>query len=416
MNMKKKLILVESEMIGPKGHFLNNLIDITKTFENKFKISWLLNSKFTDEGTYIPRKVKILKSIMTNTYTRNTNKILYIFEEIFLFILNIFNIIFFLFFFLKEKNVKNYIYALKSNYFLLPKYFKSFYFVYRKLKLTKDDHIFFPTARRKDIALINFITKIDYKHPKFHIRVFLPPKNKFKGFFYYLKEIDDVLKKNRAFVYLWSNYNFNLFMKNSISKINIFKSNIPWSFYNRRFKTKNHIVGFVGDARLARGFNLLPKIIKLLERSNTEFRYLIHFSKISNDLIDTKNELYKMSKKNKKIKIIEKYADYKEFINYLKKIDIMPILHKTKEINAVTSGTLYSCIPYQIPLVVPAGTEFMKDIQKHKSYLEAKSINEIAYNIIKISKKYSFYLKNMKLNSKILKEILKKDPLRKNLI
>ena len=43
--------------------------------------------------------------------------------------------------------------------------------------------IFFQTARRKDIALVNFLIKIDENHPKFHIRVMLPPKIKFKGFF-----------------------------------------------------------------------------------------------------------------------------------------------------------------------------------------------------------------------------------------
>ena len=33
--MKNKLILIESEMVEPKGHFLNNLIDISKFFEKK---------------------------------------------------------------------------------------------------------------------------------------------------------------------------------------------------------------------------------------------------------------------------------------------------------------------------------------------------------------------------------------------
>ena len=43
MQNKNKLILVESEMKGPKGHFLDNLIETTKTFEKKLNISWILN-------------------------------------------------------------------------------------------------------------------------------------------------------------------------------------------------------------------------------------------------------------------------------------------------------------------------------------------------------------------------------------
>ena len=227
--------------------------------------------------------------------------------------------------------------------------------------------------------------------------------------------MNEVFKKNKVFVYVWSNFNFKLFIKNSINKSNIFISNIPWTFYSRKLKKKNHTIGFVGDARRARGFHLLPSIINRLETKKNSFNYLIQFSKITEDLIDTKDKLYKMARYNKKIKIIEKYSDYKEFLGYLKKIDIMPILHTAKEINAVTSGTLYSCVPYEIPVVVPAGTEFMKNIQKFKSYEKARNVNEFADKINTISKKYSFYLKNMKLNSKILRENLKKDPLQINI-
>ena len=57
----------------------------------------------------------------------------------------------------------------------------------------------------------------------------------------------------------------------------------------------------------------------------------------------------------------------------------------------------------------------MKNIQKFKSYEKAQNVKDYTDKIIKISKNYKFYLKNMKLNSKILKEILKKDPLQINI-
>jgi len=414
--MKNKLILVETEMKGPKGHFLDNLIETTKTFEKKLKISWLLNEQFNNEGTYIPNNIDIFKCISSNIYNRKKNKFFYVIEEMYLFFKNIFQILYMSLYFLKKNNLSNYLLALKSNYFLLPRYFFSFYKKYEMLNLSKKDHIFFQTARRKDIALINFLTKIDKNHPKFHIRVMLPPKIKFKGFFYYLREIDNVLKEKRAFIYLWSNFNHKLFMKNSVSKIGICKSNIPWSFHKRKLKNKNHVIGFVGDARKARGFHHLPRIISILEKKKYSFRYLIQFSKISNDLLDTKNRLYNLSKHNKNIKIIEKYCDYKEFRNILKRIDIMPIIHKSKEINKVTSGTMYSCTSNEIPLVIPDGTLFMDKVLKYKSFEKAKSLHEFASKILKISKRYNYYLKNVKKNSNNLKSILKKDPLRKNII
>ena len=413
--MKNKLLLVESEMKNPKGHFLNNLIDTTICFEKKFDIYWILNKKFEKKKTYIPKVKSILKCVSTNKFSRKENKILYFIEEIYLFLKNIILVFYYFYFFIKKGKLTEYFAALRSNYFVLPRYFGSFYPVFKKLKLNETDHIFFTTARRKDIALINFLTKIDKTQPKFHIRVFLPPKIKFKGFFYYLSEMHQSLEQNKVFVYLWSDFNFKLFLKNSINKSSIFKSNIPWTFYKRKFKKNNHTIGFIGDARRARGFHLLPQIIKTLETKKKSFNYLIQFSRITDDLIETKKELYDMAKYNKKIKIIEKYSDYKEFLGYLKIIDIMPILHSAKEINAVTSGTLYSCVPYEIPVVVPSGTEFMKSIQKFKSYEKARDTNEFANKINVISKNYRFYLNNMKLNSKILKKTLSNDPLQKNI-
>ena len=132
---KNKLVLVESEMLGPKGHFLDNLIETTKTFENKNKIYWLLNKRFNNEGTYVPKNIKIINSISTNYFKRKKSKLFYFLEEILLFIKNLFQIIFYSFLFLKERNFKNFFIALRSNFFILPRYFGSFYKKYKKLKI-----------------------------------------------------------------------------------------------------------------------------------------------------------------------------------------------------------------------------------------------------------------------------------------
>ena len=71
------------------------------------------------------------------------------------------------------------------------------------------------------MALINFLIKIDKNHPKFHIRVMMPPKIKFKGFFYYLNQLKTEMNNKKIFVYTWSNYNFNYFKKNLLVKRNL---------------------------------------------------------------------------------------------------------------------------------------------------------------------------------------------------
>lgn len=414
MKKKNRLLLVESEMKGPSGHFLDNLIETTNTFRKKLNIDWIVNKDFDHQNTFIPDKIKIFKYISTNKFKRKENKIFYLLEELYLFFLNIYYVFFFSFFFLITGKFSHYIKALRSNYFLLPRYFISFYFKYKDLKLSKNDHIFFQTARRKDIALINFITKIHNDHPIFHIRVMLPPKKKFKGFFYYLNELNGKLKKGRVFVYLFSVDTHKLFLKNSLSREGILMSNVPSSFYNRKVKYKT-IIGFVGNPRRSRGFHLIPKLIDILEKNNNSFNYLIQFFKVPDNLLKTKDELYSLSKQNKKIRIIEKYCDYKQFRDTLKKIDIMPILSSANEINKNTSATMYSCITHQIPFIIPKGTNFMNNIIKFKSFEKGNSLNEKAKCILKISRNYKFYLKNGKLNSNILKNILRNDPLRKNI-
>lgn len=83
--MKNKLIVVEAEMIEPKGHFLNNLIDISKFFEKKLNIYWFLNKNFHAEGTFIPKGPTVIKAIRSNKFKRKKNKLIYILEEIYFF-------------------------------------------------------------------------------------------------------------------------------------------------------------------------------------------------------------------------------------------------------------------------------------------------------------------------------------------
>tara|TARA_B110000977_G_scaffold9257_1_gene12348 strand:- start:2078 stop:3313 length:1236 start_codon:yes stop_codon:yes gene_type:complete len=409
----KKLILVESEMKFPKGHFLDNLIESTYTFKNKFKIFWFLNKKFQQQGTFVPKEANILKVIESNFFKRKENKVLYILEEIIIFIINFYYLFYYSFVF--RKVFKKYFFALRSNFFLLPKYFKSFYPNYKSLNLISTDHILFQTSRRKDIALVNFLTKLDENHPIFHLRLMMPPTDRFKGFYYYLKQIDKELIKKKIYIYVWSDHNKKLLIKNTLSKKGIEQSSIPWSFQKKNYKSKNYTIGFIGDARKSRGFDLLIRLIEKLEKNKSKFNYIVQFSKIDADMIKMKKKLYEMSKKTNRLKIVEKYCDYREFRQILNKIDIMPIMHKAKEINRVTSGTMYSCLINEIPMVIPNGVTFMTKLLRFRSFEFAKNIDDFQKKLIKISKNYKFYLNQAKKNSSILKKKLTKDPLIKNI-
>jgi len=59
--MKNKLLLLETEMVGPGGHYLDNVIESFFYFKQNLNIQCLLNQKFNPHGTFIPDDLKIIK-------------------------------------------------------------------------------------------------------------------------------------------------------------------------------------------------------------------------------------------------------------------------------------------------------------------------------------------------------------------
>ena len=148
----KKLVLLESEMTHTGGHFLDYLIETTIYFKKKFKIIWFLNKNCNLRDSYVTSEIEIKKIIVSNNFRRKENKFLYFSEELFFLTKNFFEIFYFILFFLKKKKLKIFLKTLVSNYFVIPRYFKSFYFEVINCKLDKNDHIFVQSCRRKDIS------------------------------------------------------------------------------------------------------------------------------------------------------------------------------------------------------------------------------------------------------------------------
>lgn len=64
----KKLLILETEMKGPRGHYLDNLIETYYFFEKDFDIYAVLNKKFNDEGTFIPNTLSLSKILNVNNF------------------------------------------------------------------------------------------------------------------------------------------------------------------------------------------------------------------------------------------------------------------------------------------------------------------------------------------------------------
>jgi len=416
--MKNKLLLLETEMVGPGGHYLDNVIESYYYFRNNLQIQCLLNKKFNPQGTFIPSELQLIKIINSNIFKKEKNKFLYLLIEIFSLLKRFIFTILLIPFFLFHKNFKNYLNAIISNKFIIPKYFTEVFFFLKKNKYSKNDHIFFQTTRNKHIALANFIARIDDNLPNIHLRILYTPssKKKFTGFYYYLNQIKPYLLNKKISLYSLTDKNIKIFNDKINSKIGIFKTNIPWVFFNREKKDNSITVGYMGDARESRGFNLLPDLINKLIDKNENLNFIIQFSKTSsNSTSITSENLFKMAENNPKIKILKTYLDYADFRNTLQKIDIMPILHNNEEINNGNPSTIYSSITHEIPMVLPQNLNYMKEVMVNKSFEIADNLDGVVTQTLKIANDYNRYLNAAKINSKLLFKIFENDPLKKNI-
>lgn len=300
------------------------------------------------------------------------------------------------------------------NFFLLPRSFKGFYFSYIKSELKPTDHVIIPSCRKKHLELIRFLSNIKDNLPKFHFRIFLPPKEKFRGFYFHIKKLKKFFISQQFYLYTFGVFSQKLIQKNLNYKIDISLTNLPYSFFSRRTR-KNFTIGYLGEARFDKGFHLLPNLISLLEKKRLKLNYIIQFTNTSKQLYKYKNQLIDMAKLNPRIKIIEQYCDYLYFRKLLKKIDIMPILYNIDQLNKSSSGIFYSCATYEIPTVIPNRSNFLLDLLKNKSYEKYIGLNDCCNKIVKITKSYEKYLDRAKKNSLILKKVLSKDPLKLNI-
>ena len=403
-------------MKGPGGHYLDNLIESYFFFKNDFEIYALLNRSFDAEGTFVPDELNIRKIIKKNNFEKKDNKFMHYLFEILSFLKRIFLSVFLIPHFIIHKNLINYLKALMSNNFILPRYFIEIYFYLKNEKFNITDHIFFQTTRNKHMSLANFLARIENNIPKIHLRIlYTPVERKFGGFYYFLNKIKPFLLNKSIFLYVLTKKNFDTFNNKLNSTNGIFLSNIPWVFFNRTNKKTYKTVGYMGDARVNRGFNYLPKMIKDLNNLSEDFKFIIQYSKTNKEVKDASDELLHLAKSHPNVTVYLKYMDYKEFRETLQKIDIMPILHNSNEINLGNPSTIYSSITHQIPMTLPSNLKYMKDVLVHKSYEEANDIDEIVKKINLIKNNYESYLTSAKKNSEILLKIFNDDPLKKNI-
>ena len=59
--MKKKILLIETEITDTGGHFFDNLIESYYSFKDEFNVSCILNNKFNLNNTFLPKDMVLKK-------------------------------------------------------------------------------------------------------------------------------------------------------------------------------------------------------------------------------------------------------------------------------------------------------------------------------------------------------------------
>ena len=401
--MLKKIILFEGEMVGGHGHHYQHMVESSFYLKNKGKIIWIVNKKFEQRNLFIPNFVKVFPVIDTGYRDLINNK-----NAVFVIVKNFFLYFYFLFY---SFNNFNYLNILRKNFFLLPKYFPSFFLVYKRLKITSNDVIIFQSARLNDFELSYFLSLIDKNYPDIHLKIIaLHKKQKLKKFYFYLKKllINKILFKK--FLVYTETPNQSLIIKNDTG-ISLKVFNNILNFYSRQNNKRHLTIGFLGESRKDKGFDKVPDLIEKIIKINNNFRFIIQISRISREFKFVQDRIIKLAKGNKKIKIITGYLNFHSYRNMLKKVDIMPILHTPQQLKNFGSGIIFSSLTNEIPIIILKNNNYIKKLFKFKSYLEAKNIDDYAMCVYKIFRNYNYYLAQAKKQSNLYKSKLINDPL-----
>ena len=166
------------------------------------------------------------------------------------------------------------------------------------------------------------------------------------------------------------------------------------------------MIGFIGEARANKGFNKIPDLINLLNKEGDDYNFIIQFSNVDNETKKTADTLLELSKNNKKINIINKYCDFKDYRDILKNITLMPLMYDTNHMNVTNSGIIYSCISHEIIPLIPSNCDYLKKILTTNSYMESDRIGDFVKNIKHIIDNYDLFLNNAKKSSDNLCKII----------
>lgn len=113
-------------------------------------------------------------------------------------------------------------------------------------------------------------------------------------------------------------------------------------------------LGFLGQQRVEKGFNLLPEITQCLRQAGCEARILVHDGDVAERAISRR--MRELAERDPLVEFLHEPADPSMWQDLLSRTDLMVLPYEPKRYQASYSAVAVEAVGAGIPMVVPGGT------------------------------------------------------------
>lgn len=183
-------------------------------------------------------------------------------------------------------------------------------------------------------------------------------------------------------------------------------------------------IGYMGDARPAKGFGMLPRLIeRTLAKTNLNVRFVIQCPPPASGTADVEQnpdvrDLLELSKRcNGSLKLVRKRLSETEYADLFSSLDAVLIPYTGPYIEA-TSGIFAEAVALSKPVLVPGGTWMSEQLRSHGGGLEFRKgdIGDLAVKLEELVKNFGEHSERAKVSSASWKAFHNSDTLANLLI
>jgi glycosyltransferase involved in cell wall biosynthesis len=249
----------------------------------------------------------------------------------------------------------------------------------------------FPTSEPISIYLAESILKLpisrDFKF-KFRLvggenRGYLASKYELGNLAYLVQSFPNQIKIG---------YETNKYMQYLLSN-GISPQNLVWSPWppmpdfgiNYLLEKEENTLGFFGNAKKRKGFDLIPNLMSTLEEKGYKFRVIIQPA-----IFEWKSYQYSLKKilefPNSMVLLTEPELSLNQLLRYISQTNLLVLPYDRSSYSINASGIVYHGSDYHIPVITLEGVGFADEINEYGIGIVAKNIDDMVERIISIDK------------------------------